>query len=138
MFTDEEAKEAPVLFKKLGLLYLTAKMPPWMRLKLGGGALTPISKEQFALGGDPDARPVKTEDFDTSAWIKALARTVASTVCDTVQPQQLGVGVSGGVETLVLGLRLWFEKQVANGVTAVAVSVDPKNAHNSFSRTKCM
>ena len=44
VFTDEKAKEATVLFKKLGLLYLTAKMPPWMRLKLGGGALTPISK----------------------------------------------------------------------------------------------
>ena len=82
MFTDEEAKEAPVLFKRLRLLYLTAKMPPWMRLKLGS-ALTPISKEQFALGDDPDARPVKAEDFDTSAWTKALARTAASTVRDT-------------------------------------------------------
>ena len=30
VFTDEEAKEAPVVFKKLGLLYLTAKMPLWM------------------------------------------------------------------------------------------------------------
>ena len=73
-----------------------------------------------------------------SAWIKALVRTAASTVRDTFQPLQLGFGVSGGVETLVLGLRLWFEKQVANSVTAVVVSIDLKNAHNSFSRTKCM
>ena len=34
VFTDEKAKEAPVPSKKSGLLYLTAKMPPWMRLKL--------------------------------------------------------------------------------------------------------
>ena len=75
VFIAEEAKEAPVLFKKLGPLYLTAKMPPWMRLKLGGSALTPISKEQFTIGDDPDARPVKAEDFDTSAWTKPwLAR----------------------------------------------------------------
>ena len=59
-------------------------------------------------------------------------------VRDAKQFQQLGVGISGGVETLVLGLRLWFEQQVANGVTAVAVSVDPKNAHNPSSRAKCL
>ena len=49
-----------------------------------------------SLGDDPDTRPVKAEDFDTSAWTKALARTVSSTVRDTAQPSQLGVGVSGG------------------------------------------
>jgi len=65
VFIDEEAKEVPALFKKLGMHNLTAKMPPWMRLKLGRGALTPISKEQPS-GDDPDARPVKAEDFDTS------------------------------------------------------------------------
>ena len=64
VFTDEKAKEATVLFKKSGLLYLTAKMPPWMRLKLGGGALTPTSKEQLPVGGDPGACPVKAGDFD--------------------------------------------------------------------------
>ena len=122
----------------MGLLYLIAMILPWMRLTLGGGALTPISKEQFALGGGPDARPVKAEDPDTGAWTRALARKAASAVRDTAHPQQLGAGVSGGAETLVLGLRLWFEQQVANGMTAVAVSVDLKNALNSFSRTKCM
>ena len=44
-FDDNEAIETPFLFEGLGVLYLSAKMPPWMRLKLGGGALTPISKE---------------------------------------------------------------------------------------------
>ena len=79
-------------------------------------------------------RALKAEDFDTSAWTKALARSVASTVRDTVQPQQLGV--SGGVGTLDLGLMLCFVQQIANGVTAVAVSVDLKNAHNSFSQPR--
>ena len=102
------------------------------------GTLTPISKGQLALGNDPGARLVKAEDFDTSTWAKALARTVASTVCDTVQPQQLGVGASGGVEIIVLGLKLWFEQQVADGVTAVADSVDLEYAHNFYSRTNFM
>ena len=53
-----------------------------------------------------DARPVKAGDFDISAWAKAPAPKATYTVCDTAQPQQLGVGVSGGVETLALGLEL--------------------------------
>ena len=83
VFTDKGAKEAPVFFKKVVLLHLTAEVPPWMRLRPGGGALTPISKEKFAPGGDPDARPVKAEDLDTGAWTSALARTAASTARDT-------------------------------------------------------
>ena len=68
------------------------------------------------LGDGPDARPVKAKDYDTLT--KALGRSVAASVRDAIyQPQQLGVGVSGEVEILVLGLKLWFEQQVANGVT---------------------
>ena len=40
----------PFLFEWLGVLHLPANMPPWMRLKLGGEALMPISKEEIALG----------------------------------------------------------------------------------------
>ena len=48
------------------------------------------------------------------------------------------LGVSSSVVALVLGLGPRSEQQVASGVTPVAVSVDLKNAHSSFSRTKCM
>jgi hypothetical protein len=81
-----------------------------------------------------DARPVKAEDFDCSAWTKAAQQLHTPAVMDIVTPQQLGVGVSGGVEVKVLGLKLWYEKNMALGNRAVAVALDISNAHNTFDR----
>ena len=70
------------------------------------GALAPIGKEQLALGDDSDARPVKAGDYGTSAWTKALGRSVAAPVRNAARPQKPGAGVPGGAETPVLGLGL--------------------------------
>jgi hypothetical protein len=51
-----------------------------------------------------------------------------------VTPQQLGVGVSGGVEVKVWGPELWYEKNMTLGNRAVAVALDISNAHNTFDR----
>ena len=59
-----------------------------------------------------------------------------SAVLDVVGPQQLGVGVSGGVELYVSGFKIKFEEACSNGVKKVIVKTDVKNAHNSFPRDK--
>jgi hypothetical protein len=41
---------------------------------------------------------VKAEDFDCSAWTKAAQQLHTPAVMDVVTPQQLGAGVSGGIE----------------------------------------
>jgi hypothetical protein len=48
-----------------------------------------------------DARSVKTEDFDCSAWTKAAQQLHTLAVMNIVTPQHLGVGVSGGVKVKV-------------------------------------
>ena len=48
-FAENAAMKAPVLFKMLGVLYLFANMPPWMRFKLGGGVLRPSAKSDSCL-----------------------------------------------------------------------------------------
>ena len=59
-----------------------------------------------------DARPVT----DTSAWCKALGRVSTPAVQEKVAPQQLGVGVSGGVELYVHGFKIKYEVAVRDGV----------------------
>jgi uncharacterized protein (UPF0216 family) len=44
---------------------------------------------------------VKAENFDCSAWTKAAQKLHMPAVMEIVTPQQLGVGVSGGVEVKV-------------------------------------
>jgi hypothetical protein len=49
-------------------------------------------------GDVPGVRPVKADDFDCSAWTKAAQQLHTPAVMDVVTPQQLGAGVSGGIE----------------------------------------
>jgi hypothetical protein len=96
-----ESSAAFELFANLGSAYLGAQMPPWLRCRLGAGCLTALCKKAMVSGEVPDARPVKAEDFDCSAWTKAAQQLHMPAVMNIVTPQQLGVGVSGGVEVKV-------------------------------------
>ena len=136
VFHSREASAACDRFAALGAKYLSFGMPAWLRACLGGGLLTPLNKAEPNPSSEPDARPVKAEDTDTSTWCKALGRQCTSAVTDLVKPQQLGVGISGGVEMLVHGFRIKFEEAEFVGKREVFVAIDIKNAHNSFPRDK--
>jgi len=110
-------------------------MPAWVRICLGGGLLTALNKVAPKEGAKLDARPVRAEDADTGSWCKALARTTAPSVRDTTGPQQLGVGVSGGVELYGIGFKVRFEEAIRNGVKKGLDKTDVQNAHNSFRKT---
>lgn len=134
--TDPESRTALQLFKQLGTLYLNCTLPTWARKRLGSGLLTPLNKSMPTAEGLSDARPVNAEDSDTSVWCKSLQRAITPNVRSAVSPQQLGVGVSGGVELFTLGLKLKYEEAVRLGLNRVICKIDLKNAHNSFSRKK--
>ena len=133
-FTHPEAKAAKDHFTELGTRYLSLQLPAWLRALLGGGLLTALNKNEPVPGQIPDARPVKAEDSDTSAWCKALGRVSTPAVQEKVAPQQLGVGVSGGVELYVHGFKILYEVAVRSGMEVVIVAIDIKNAHNDFPR----
>jgi hypothetical protein len=134
VFEDGEAQDAFQHFTKLGSKYLAMGMPAWLRACLGGGLLTALNKSAPVSDQVPDARPVKAEDSDTSMWCKALARFQEAYVRNVVIPQQLGVGVAGGQELYVHGFNLKIEKATKDGRLLVVITVDIKNAHNSFDR----
>jgi uncharacterized short protein YbdD (DUF466 family) len=131
---DADSAVAFQLFYNLGNSYLSGAMPPWLRRHLGAGCLTALSKEVTVPGTVPDARPVKAEDFDASAWTKAAQQRLTPALMQVLTPKQLGVGVSGGVELMAWGLKMWHEKCISRGIRAVAVSLDIANAHNTFYR----
>jgi hypothetical protein len=131
-FNDPGAIAAPSNFTELGALYLKKGLAPWVRRILGGGLLTPLNKHAPPTN---DARPVKAEDFDTSSWCQAFAREIALIVVGHIGPQQLGIGVPGGIELYVHdGLKIKFELAVRDGVEVVLVTIDVNNAHNSTPR----
>jgi hypothetical protein len=54
-----------------------------------------------------DARPVSAKDFSYAVWMKSIHRTVVGYVCSIVCPQQLGIGVSSGVELKDATAQMW-------------------------------
>ena len=102
-----------------------------MRRVLGCVVLTPLNKHAPPAH---DARPVKAEDFDTSSWCQAFARKLAPIVAEHTGPQQLGIGVRGGIELYIHGLKIHYEIAVRDGVEVVFIKIDVVNAHNSFPR----
>jgi hypothetical protein len=58
-------------------------------------------------------------------------------VKDIVTPQQLGIGIRGGVQLQTIGLKLKYDEAVRLQLPRVLVVSDIKNAHNSFDRVKC-
>ena len=126
-----ESKAAKDRLGDLAARYLSCGLPAWARRLLGGGLLTPLVKKAPAAGCTPDARPVKAEDADTSSFCKALNKQVTSAAKKQLIPQQLGIGVSGGIQITTIGLAMKYE-EAKNKRDDVFGGIDVKNAHNAF------
>ena len=81
-------------------------------------------------------RTVKAEDLDKSICCKPLARDLTPAVKESVIPQQLGVGVQGGVELVSVALKIEYTNIVAKNVMEVFAQKDVQNAHNEYDHHK--
>jgi len=95
--------------QKLGEIIYAGRFP-WVTAALTESLLTALRKKPTG----PDARPVCAESADTSCWAKAASRSAVDSVRKHVSPQQLAVGVQGGMEVLVVGWQLTVEEAAAS------------------------
>lgn len=91
----------------------------------------PLSAAQRATGVTPDVRPIAVGECLLRAVGRALAESSRDTFAHILYPQQLGVGVDGGVSTLVHGTRLLLE----HNRNFVTLKVDIANAYNAIDRS---
>ena len=112
-----------------------ARLPPWFYSAFAIAGLHPLLKHQYSpeqreQGAEPDVRPISPGEVDLRAILSSLTAAVAPAAAEILAPQQLAVGVSGGISVLIHGVRLTFE---LNG-TFVGVRVDLRNGFNAQSR----
>jgi len=119
--------------QKLGEIIYAGRIP-WVTAALTESLLTALRKKPTGH----DARPVCAESADTSCWAKAASRSVVDSVRSHVSPQQLAVGVQGGMEVLVVGWQLTVEEAAASKRPFVLHGDDQVNAHNAFDRKKAV
>ena len=68
------------------------------------------------------------EDYDYQLWYKHEAQTLKYTVAEKCLPQQLGIGISAGVETVVLGRQLQIDMAKSTNSKLTIASFDVYNA----------
>jgi hypothetical protein len=90
--------------------------------------LTPLMKN--ATGND--ARPVSAKDCDYAAWMNSIHRTIVKSVSENKCPQQLGIGVSTGLELKNIIFRICSEERLALCRGGALAKDDRINAHNTF------
>ena len=92
---------------------VNVSFPDWFYAAHGVGALMPLTKaaltaEQRAAGVSPDVRPIAVGEVDARAFGTCLADSVKADAEATLYPQ-LAVGVKGGAELLVHGIKFTLE-----------------------------
>ena len=94
--------------------------PPWFYAAWGISGLMPLVKsrlspEQLRQGAEPDARPIAIGETDLRAILRNITDAAASSAAEVLAPEQLAVGVSGGISVLIHGIRLVLEAVRARG-----------------------
>jgi hypothetical protein len=82
----------------------------------------------------PDARPLGVGECLRRAINTALLADLKPACADYFWPQQVAVGVPGGISLLVFGVRALLEQNPG----WVAVRIDIRNAYNEIKRTAAL
>ena len=94
----------------------------------------PVKAPPDDPGDDPDVRPVGMgERLRFAFWSALLEDPVLQAACTHFEPVQLGLSRNGGLK-LVLGVTLLLDGRP----DFIVLRLDLKNAHNSFSRARCL
>ena len=111
------------------------EFPSWFYSALAIAGLVPLVKarltpEQAMARQDPDVRPVAIGEVEVRAVGRAMAADAADDFADTLAPQQLAVGIPGGISVLIFGTRCMLEMRPR----FVVVRLDLRNGFNAVSR----
>ena len=116
------------VFCDFAQLLADGKAPGGVRAWLCGGTLVGVGKANVPL--DKDARPIVMGEVWRKVVWKSLLKLDITQVKERLLPNQLAVGVSGGVEAMIHGTRQWLD-QARHHPTKVLLKRDIRNAFNT-------
>ena len=135
-FGDVTADRAMPAYGRFAGAVARAELPPWFYHAFAISGLMPLIKaqqtpEEIAAGVTPDVRPVAIGEVDLRAIAGRLTEGVRDASVEVLAPQQLGVGVQGGISILIHGVRLMLEQHE----DFVVVKLDLRNGFNAVCRS---
>ncbi|MEO1777037.1 MAG: hypothetical protein AAFS07_19020 [Pseudomonadota bacterium] len=130
-FECPKAKRVMSFINAIESAYAEGRHPSWYYGFYAAAKLIPLVKKHAAApGGTPDCRPIGMPSVRSRATGRCFAAAVKDEVAAHCYPQQVGVGVPGGAQKLVFGLRSTMETHP----DFLFVQVDEHNAFNRNER----
>ena len=113
-FDDAMADRVIPAYDDFASSMVRVEFPSWFYSALAIAGLVPLVKarltpEQVMARRDPDVRPVAIGEVEVRAVGRAMAADAAEDFADTLAPQQLAVGIPGGISVLIFGTRCMLE-----------------------------
>ena len=135
-FDDARADRVMPMYDTFATDVAACAFPPWFYSAWAIAGLTPLVKraltpEEEARRVCPDVRPIAVGEAALRAIWRQMAAAGASAAADILRPQQVAVGVSGGLSILVHGVRMLVEMERG----FVVVKLDMRNGYNAVSRS---
>ena len=131
-FSDDRAASVMSHYDDFAASAINAELPSWFYLVWGTGKLIALPKPvprdpvlAAAAALDPPVRPISIGEVDLGAIMGEVIRQSAPSFQDYLAPQQVAVGVSGGISIVYYGLRLLL-CELQPGF--VCVRIDLRNA----------
>ena len=134
-FDDAQADRVMPAYDAFASAAANVSFPSWFYSAWAIAGLNPLVKAQLspdqrAAGEDPDCRPVAVGESTLRAIARQLTEECAVPASEELRPQQVAVGVSGGLSVMIHGVRLLLEQRG----DFVVVRLDMRNAYNAASR----
>ena len=134
-FDDAMADEVMPLYDEFATRLVNVEFPSWFYSAISIMGMAPLIKarltpEQRERGVEPDVRPVSLGEVDLRAILSHLTSSVSEAAAGELLPQQVAVGVPGGISVLIHGIRCTME--IHRGF--VLVKTDMRNGYNAVSR----
>ena len=134
-FADVRARSVIPLLNSFADAYANAELPAWFYYAFTTVKLVaPIKKAAASEDEAPDVRPIGIGECLRRAIHSCVIAQCKEALGEHLWPQQVGVGVPGGISKLVFGARLQLEARP----DWVVVKIDLKNAHNEIKRSAVM
>ena len=130
-FADPRAAQVVDLLDDFASEYVNARLPAWFYTDFSTVRLVaPVKAPAVEPDGVPDVRPLGLGECLRRAIHTTVVRDHHDTFEKHFWPQQVAVGVSGGLSLLVLGVRLMLEVRP----DFIVVKLDLRNAYNEVKR----
>lgn len=102
-FADDHAGEGVPFLEAFAERYVIAELPPWFYAIFICVKLVPIEERPTGLGETPDMRPLGIGECLRIATHSAVLTDFREPLVEYFWPQQIAVGVPGGLSILISG-----------------------------------